>query len=118
MSTLNSALFPAPTEITYYHAPWLEAAEAGRLRYDTTAYPIHGLVNNAVWCIWHGLLEDAPDGPVLTDLGARLLAEWRRARTGPSDDEKPPQPRREQPAAPVPPVLTMVGGWEQPALPI
>lgn len=72
---------PAPVgEIGDYHARYLAAAEAGRLRYDHTAYPIHALPPNAADALWRGLLADAPGGPVLTELGAHLLEHWRERR--------------------------------------
>ncbi|GAA1469964.1 hypothetical protein NE857_31495 [Nocardiopsis exhalans] len=79
-----SAMFAPPAEITWYHAPWLEAAAAGRLRYDTTQHPIHGVNNNTIWCIWHGLLDDGDTGPVITPLGQALLDTYRANRTPPA----------------------------------
>jgi hypothetical protein len=71
-----------PESLTWYHTPWLLAAEAGRLRYNQRTYPIHGVANNAVACIWMGLLADTPDGVVLTDLGRTMLADWKASPEG------------------------------------
>lgn len=83
-------------ELTGYHLPYLLAAEAGELTYDKTRHPIHLVPNNALACLWAGLLEDGDGGMVLTDEGARRLAEWKTSPAGRawySDDNG------EQPAA-------------------
>lgn len=66
-----------PDEIGEFHARDLLLAEAGLLRYDPVEYRIHGVSNNAADARWRGLLADAPDGPVLTDLGAHMLAHYK-----------------------------------------
>lgn len=101
---------PAPVgEVGDYHAPYLAAAEAGRRRYDFAAYPIHALPPNAADAVWRGLLADAPGGPVLTPLGAHLLAHWR--------DRQPPEPADPaepgEPAAPARPAAQPTL-WEVP----
>ncbi|TDD31663.1 hypothetical protein E1287_25725 [Actinomadura sp. KC06] len=75
-----------PDEIGEYHARWLLAAEAGRLRYDASRYRIHGVPNNAADARDRGLLVDADDGPVLTELGGHMLAHWKANQP----DEPPP----------------------------
>lgn len=81
-----NTMFAPPSEITWYHAPWLEAAAAGRLRYDLTQYPIHGVNPNTVRCIWCGLLADGTDGPVITEVGRALLDTYRATRPAPTPE--------------------------------
>ena len=71
-----------PKQLTWYYVRPMLAAEAGRLKYDQREYPIHGVSGNAITCVWKGLLADAPGGPILTDLGRRLLAEWKASPEG------------------------------------
>lgn len=77
-----------PECLTWYHVPWLLAAEAGRLRDNWRTYPIHGIPNNAVACIWMGLLADSADGVVLTDLGRTMLADWKASPEGQTAHER------------------------------
>jgi hypothetical protein len=79
---LEFSFLAPPDEIGEYHARYLLMAEAGRLRYNRGAYPIHAVPNNAADALWRGLLLDAPGGPVLTDLGAHMLAHWKERQTG------------------------------------
>lgn len=90
-----SALFAPPDQITWYHAPWLEAAAAGRLRYDTETYPIHGVNPNTVRCLWTGLLADGDTGPVITELGQRLLDTYRANRPAPAPEPSLSAPKAE-----------------------
>lgn len=86
-----------PDEVGEYHARDLLLAEAGRLRYDVVQYRIHGVNNNAADARWRGLLADAPDGPVLTELGAHMLAHYKErqaareaaAAAAPSTPDRP-----------------------------
>ena len=71
-----------PERLTWYHLGQLLDAEDGGIQYDKQQYPVHGISNNAVACIWCGLLVDSPDGVVLTDLGRRVLADWRNSPEG------------------------------------
>jgi hypothetical protein len=71
-----------PERITTFHARPLLDAEAGRLKYDFRSYRNHGVSNNAIACVWCGLLADAGDGLVPTELGAEKLAAWKRTRAG------------------------------------
>ncbi|MFB4312901.1 DUF6248 family natural product biosynthesis protein [Actinomadura sp. 21ATH] len=78
LSTRLEHTFLAPPEkVGHFHAPWLLAAEKGHLRYDLGQYKIHALPNNAIDALWRGLLVDASPGPVLTELGAHMLAHWK-----------------------------------------
>jgi hypothetical protein len=104
---LENTFHAPPDELGWYHIPWLLAAEAGWLRYDLRRYRVHGVCNNATDALWRGLLADAPGGPVLTELGAHMLAHWKdtpegRARLadGPpdeSDDEPDDDVEGEEP---------------------
>lgn len=91
---LEFTFLAPPDEIGLYHARYLLAAEAGRLRYDFERYRIHALPNNAADALDRGLLIDAVDGPVLTDLGAHMLAHWKTSPEGQAwlapDPEEPP----------------------------
>lgn len=96
-------IIPVP-ELTGYHVPYLLAAEAGELHYKPEHYPIHGVPNNALACLWGGLLADGERGLVLTDDGARRLAEWKSSPTGRAclasqladgDDQEQPHQRLE-----------------------
>ncbi|WP_228983482.1 hypothetical protein [Streptomyces sp. DH12] len=69
-------------KLTWYHLPSLLAAEAGRLRYDRTRYPIHAASNNAMACLWGGLLEDGHGGMRLTGEGRARLAAWKASPEG------------------------------------
>lgn len=71
-----------PERLTWYHVPFMLRAEAGCLKHNRRQYPIHGIPNNAVACIWMGLLADSPDGVVLTDLGRTMLAAWKASPEG------------------------------------
>lgn len=81
---MTSAMFAPPDEITWWHARTLEAAEAGRIRYDVHRYPIHQVDNNTVQMLWMGLLVDHLDGPVITEIGQTLLDAYRAARPAPA----------------------------------
>ena len=72
-----------PAELTWYHLGPLLAAEAGHLKYNPEQYTVHGVSNNAVACCWAGLLVDGDGGLVLTDLGRRMLADWKAGPAGP-----------------------------------
>lgn len=101
-------------QLSWYHLPYLLAAEAGNLRYNRSQYPVHGVPNNAMACYWGGLLADGHGGMRLTDEGRTRLAEWKDSPEGrewkagcASDDESDPQewevsPRHELSAAPEP----------------
>lgn len=69
-------------KVTWYHLPSLLDAEAGRLRYDRSRYPVHAVSNNAMACLWGGLLEDGHGGMRLTDEGRARLAAWKASPEG------------------------------------
>lgn len=69
-------------ELSGYHLPYLLAAEAGELTYAPERYPVHGVPNNALACLWGGLLADGERGMVLTEEGTRRLAEWKASPAG------------------------------------
>ncbi|MFC8124682.1 hypothetical protein [Streptomyces sp. NPDC057302] len=71
-----------PAELTWYHLGPLLDAEAGTLKYDQERYRVSGVSNNAVACVWCDLLADDRDGLVLTDLGQRMLADWKASPKG------------------------------------
>jgi hypothetical protein len=77
-----------PEHLTWYHVPFMLRAEAGCLKHNRRQYPIHGIPNNAVACIWMGLLADSPDGVVLTDLGRTMLAAWKASPEGQTARER------------------------------
>lgn len=81
---MSTTLLAPPAEITWWHARTLEAAAAGRIRYDVRQYPIHAVDNNTVQMIWMGLLDDAPGGPVITPLGQSLLDTYRANQPTPT----------------------------------
>ncbi|MFC9816558.1 hypothetical protein ACFVJM_31365 [Streptomyces virginiae] len=94
-------------KLTWYHLPSLLAAEAGRLRYDRSRYPIHAVSNNAMACHWGGLLEDGHGGMRLTAEGRTRLAEWKASPDGrewlasesgddEDDQQEPPEGSRRQ----------------------
>ncbi|MCX5278026.1 hypothetical protein [Streptomyces virginiae] len=78
---MTYALIPID-KLTWYHLPSLLAAEAGRLRYDRSRYPIHAVSNNAMACHWGGLLEDGHGGMRLSVEGRARLAEWKASPEG------------------------------------
>lgn len=88
-----------PDEIGPYHVRYLLAAEAGRLRYNLDEYRIHGLPNNAADALWRGLLVDGEGGPVLTELGAHMLAHWKENQTGDETAYAGPPPFTDERAA-------------------
>jgi hypothetical protein len=71
-----------PAELTWYHLPSLLIAEAGTLKYDQQRYRVSGVSNNAAACVWAGLLADDGDGLVLTNLGRRMLTDWKASPKG------------------------------------
>ncbi|MER5213670.1 hypothetical protein ABT063_24640 [Streptomyces sp. NPDC002838] len=71
-----------PAELTWYYLGQLLAAEAGTLKYDRDRYRVHGISNNAMACCWCGLLADGNGGLVLTELGRRMLADWKASPKG------------------------------------
>jgi hypothetical protein len=71
-----------PEELTWYYLPSLLDAEAGTLRYDQERYRVSGVSNNAVACVWCDLLADDGDGLALTNLGQRMLADWKASPRG------------------------------------
>lgn len=77
-----------PERLTWYHVPFMLQVEAGCLEYSWRRYPIHGIPNNVVACIWMGLLADSPDGVVLTDLGRTMLADWKASPEGQTARER------------------------------
>lgn len=71
-----------PTKLTWYYLSSLLDAEAGTLKYDQERYRVSGVSNNAVACVWCGLLADDGDGLALTDLGRTMLADWKISPAG------------------------------------
>ena len=71
-----------PTELGWYHLPWLLDAEAGTLTFNRDRYRVHGVSNNAADAERRGLLAFGPDGMVLTDLGRTMLADWKASPKG------------------------------------
>jgi hypothetical protein len=45
-------------------------------------YRVSGVSNNAVACVWCGLLAPDDDGLLLTDLGRQMLADWKTSPAG------------------------------------
>jgi len=92
-----------PAELTWYYLGPLLDADAGTLTYNKDRYRVSGVSNNAVACVWCGLLAADDDGLALTDLGRRMLADWKTSPKGqawlaqesPADDE----PGNRQPTA-------------------
>lgn len=71
-----------PAELTWYHLGPLLDADTGTLKYNKERYRVSGVSNNAVACVWCGLLTDDGDGLALTDLGQRMLADWKASPKG------------------------------------
>jgi hypothetical protein len=93
-----------PDELTWYHLGPLLQAEAGTLKYDRVQYPVHGVSNNAMACYWAGLLADGEGGMVLTDLGRRMLADWKASSRGQAylagfDDSADGDPQEPEPSS-------------------
>ncbi|CAM5531243.1 hypothetical protein SALBM135S_00875 [Streptomyces alboniger] len=71
-----------PAKLTWYYLGPLLDADAGPLKYNKARYKVSGVSNNAVACVWCDLLAPEEDGLVLTDLGRRMLDEWKSSPEG------------------------------------
>lgn len=79
---MTSSLFSPPERLTDYHLGPLLRAEHEPIPYRPDLYPLHSVSPSVVRCVWNGLLADAAEGVVLSDLGRRMLADWHASPAG------------------------------------